>query len=205
MDYIFNQKNEIKEQYRRGILTPISATLSKVGATLVILGTALSLLEADHAYSAISKPELLVRIVQFPTCDISQVEEVLRSLLNLDNCHLDKAMLTHLTGRPRFCVRTIQYFISTGDQSQESKQSVFNKALQYAISSASIGLEERVSLLLGNDPHGSNALLLSRLVLAWELNGGKMTFVRDSESDFVNKALCALHAARGNKYGWGHG
>ncbi|KAJ1539166.1 hypothetical protein HK096_000982, partial [Nowakowskiella sp. JEL0078] len=144
----------------------------------------------------------MVRIVRFPICNVSDVEELLRASINLDNCRLDNTKVKQLSGRPRFCVRTIEYFISEGDKDEESKQSVLDKALEYAVNQASIGIRDKVDALLNDDPHMSNALLLSRMVLAWHLNDGKITFARDSESDFVDKALCALHAAEDNKYEW---
>ncbi|KAF9081937.1 hypothetical protein BGX29_004175, partial [Mortierella sp. GBA35] len=51
-DILLDHKNQIKSQFRRGFLTPLSATLSNIQATLVILGTTLSLQDADHVYSA---------------------------------------------------------------------------------------------------------------------------------------------------------
>ncbi|KAF9197144.1 hypothetical protein BGZ49_002584 [Haplosporangium sp. Z 27] len=52
---LFDEKNQIRSEYRRGFLTQLSATLSNMQATLVILGTALSLQNADHVYSAVAK------------------------------------------------------------------------------------------------------------------------------------------------------
>ncbi|KAF9981416.1 hypothetical protein BGZ65_003976 [Modicella reniformis] len=54
-DAVFDNKNQIRSKFRRGFLTPMSAALSNMRATLVILGTALSLQDADHVYSAIAK------------------------------------------------------------------------------------------------------------------------------------------------------
>jgi hypothetical protein len=53
---LFDDKNEIHRHHRRGFLTPLSGTLSNLQATLVILGTAISLQDADSLYSAIAKP-----------------------------------------------------------------------------------------------------------------------------------------------------
>ncbi|KAK3843870.1 MAG: hypothetical protein J3R72DRAFT_102530 [Linnemannia gamsii] len=66
---LFDDKNEIHRHLRRGFLTPLSATLSNMQATLVILGTALSLQDADHVYSAIAKPTNFSRITDFPRFD----------------------------------------------------------------------------------------------------------------------------------------
>ncbi|KAJ1549724.1 hypothetical protein HK096_010850 [Nowakowskiella sp. JEL0078] len=67
-DYIFDQN------YKMWTSHSLSAALSKVRAMLVIHDTALSLLDADHVYT--QKPELMVHIVQFPACDVSEVEEL---------------------------------------------------------------------------------------------------------------------------------
>ncbi|KAH7055030.1 hypothetical protein BKA57DRAFT_501557 [Linnemannia elongata] len=66
---LFDSKNQIKSKFRRGFLTPLSATLSNMQATLVILGTALSLQDADHVYSAIAKHTNFSRITDFPRFD----------------------------------------------------------------------------------------------------------------------------------------
>ncbi|KAF9113343.1 hypothetical protein BGW39_003795, partial [Mortierella sp. 14UC] len=66
---LFDDKNEIHRHLRRGFPTPLSATLSNMQATLVILGTALSLQDADHVYSAIAKPTNFSRITEFPRFD----------------------------------------------------------------------------------------------------------------------------------------
>jgi len=68
-DALLDDKNQIKQEYRRGFLTPLSATLSSMQATLVILGTALSLQNADHVYSAIAKQTNFSRITDFPKFD----------------------------------------------------------------------------------------------------------------------------------------
>ncbi|KAI9592104.1 hypothetical protein BDF19DRAFT_452740, partial [Syncephalis fuscata] len=51
---LFDNKNQIQFQYRRSFLTPLSGALSNMKATLVILGTSLSLQDADHVYTAIA-------------------------------------------------------------------------------------------------------------------------------------------------------
>ncbi|KAK3836796.1 MAG: hypothetical protein J3R72DRAFT_526112 [Linnemannia gamsii] len=68
-DIILDGKNQVQLKYRRGLLTPLSATLSSMRATLVILGTALSLQNADHVYSALDKTINFTRITDFPQFD----------------------------------------------------------------------------------------------------------------------------------------
>ncbi|KAG0041715.1 hypothetical protein BGZ90_009680 [Linnemannia elongata] len=64
-----SRTNQIQSKFRRGFLTPLSATLSNMQATLVILGTALSLQDADHVYSAVGKLTNFTRITDFPQFD----------------------------------------------------------------------------------------------------------------------------------------
>lgn len=66
---LFDNKRQIQSQFRRGFLTPLSATLSNMQATLVILGTALSLQNADHVYSAVAKQTNDSKITDFPRFD----------------------------------------------------------------------------------------------------------------------------------------
>src|SRR5690349_18601996 len=61
-----------------GFLTPLCSTLSSMPATLVVLGTQLTLASAEHVYTAVGKDDLrFTRITHFPWCRESQVEEML--------------------------------------------------------------------------------------------------------------------------------
>ncbi|KAK3810466.1 MAG: hypothetical protein J3R72DRAFT_480919 [Linnemannia gamsii] len=73
---LFDSKNQIQSRFRRGFLTPLSATL-------VILGTALSLQDADHVYSAIAKPTNFSRITEFPQFDDNDEVALSLCLMNL--------------------------------------------------------------------------------------------------------------------------
>jgi hypothetical protein len=66
---ILLDKVQIQPRFRRGFLTPLSATLSNMLATLVILGTTLSLQDADHVYSAVAKRTNFSKITDFPHFD----------------------------------------------------------------------------------------------------------------------------------------
>ncbi|KAK3805240.1 MAG: hypothetical protein JOS17DRAFT_49006 [Linnemannia elongata] len=74
-DALLDSKNQIQSKFRRGFLTPLSATLSNMQATLVILGTALSLQDADHVYSAVGKLTNFTRITDFPQFDEDDGEQ----------------------------------------------------------------------------------------------------------------------------------
>ncbi|KAF9133376.1 hypothetical protein BGX30_012315, partial [Mortierella sp. GBA39] len=81
-DVLFDSNNHIRSNFRRGFLTPLSATLSNMQATLVILGTALTLQDADHVYSATAKPTYFSRITDFPRFDEDDVNKILSDLVD---------------------------------------------------------------------------------------------------------------------------
>ncbi|KAF9176357.1 hypothetical protein BGZ50_000933 [Haplosporangium sp. Z 11] len=54
------------------------------------------------------------------------------------------------------------------------------------------GLRRGVRTILANDPAGGLARLFSRMVLAYHLHGGKISFADKDQADFVDKALCRL-------------
>ncbi|KAI1288806.1 hypothetical protein EDD11_009648 [Mortierella claussenii] len=83
---LFDNKNQIQSEFRRGFLTPLSATLSNMQATLVILGTALSLQNADHVYSAIAKETNDCRITDFPSFNEDDVTRMLSDLVEMEDC-----------------------------------------------------------------------------------------------------------------------
>ncbi|KAG0195550.1 hypothetical protein BGX33_003052 [Mortierella sp. NVP41] len=85
-DILLDHKNQIKSQFRRGFLTPLSATLSNIQATLVILGTTLSLQDADHVYSAVGKDTNFIRIIDFPRFDEGDVNKMLSDLIDVTDC-----------------------------------------------------------------------------------------------------------------------
>jgi len=54
------------------------------------------------------------------------------------------------------------------------------------------GLRRSARSILASDQSGSMAQLLSRMVLAYHLHGGKISFAGKDPADFVDKALCKL-------------
>ncbi|KAF9079844.1 hypothetical protein BGX29_005901, partial [Mortierella sp. GBA35] len=79
-------KSQVLPQFRRGFLTPLTATLSNMQATLVILGTALSLQDADHVYSAVAKRTNFSRITDFPRFDEGDVDKIFSDLVDMSDC-----------------------------------------------------------------------------------------------------------------------
>jgi len=190
---ICNHKNDLKEQYRRGFLTPLCATLSNnVHATLVVLGTSMTLSDADHVYTAISKPTNLKRITKFPLINEQDVVNLLKKAIDLSDCEISTAKRRRLTGRPRFSASVISQ-LEKQDSDTCTKQEVLNSAIDSAIDQAKSDLKDMICDLLTNDKTGKIAHLLSRMVLAYKLHNGKTSFANNTETDFVNNALCSLH------------
>ncbi|KAF9320026.1 hypothetical protein BG003_007388 [Podila horticola] len=190
-DAIFDGKNQVQLKYRRGFLTPLSAALSGMRVTLVILGTALSLQNADHVYSALDKTINFTRIIDFPQFDSSDVNKMISDLVDLSDCDIPPAKRRKLSGRARFSLGIIKRLIVT-DQTLFSKQATLDSAVDRTIEHVKHDLRGGVCTLLESDKTGEAARLLSRMVLAYHLHDAKISFSSQQQSDFVNKALCSL-------------
>ncbi|KAF9408942.1 hypothetical protein BGZ94_002143 [Podila epigama] len=190
---LFDDKNEIHRRHRRGFLTPLSATLSNLQATLVILGTALSLQDADHVYSAVGKRTNFTRITDFPRFDENDVNRMLSDLVDLSDCDIPSAKRRKLSGRARFSLGIINHLVATGP-THESKQATLDSAITHTIEHVKSGLRRAVCTILEGDKTGEAARLLCRMVLAYHLQDSKISFSSTLQSDFVDKALCKLRA-----------
>ncbi|KAG0195298.1 hypothetical protein BGX28_001751, partial [Mortierella sp. GBA30] len=188
---LFDDKNEIHRHHCRGFLTPLSATLSNMQATLVILGTSLSLQDADHVYSAIGKSTNFMRITDFPHFDDVDVNKMLSDLVDLSDCDIQPAKRRKLSGRARFSLGIINHLIATGP-TQESKQATLDSAIDYTIEHVKRGLRHGARTILESDKSGESARLLCRMVLAYHLQDAKISFSSSKQADFVDKALCRL-------------
>lgn len=188
---LFDNKNQIQSKFRRGFLTPLSSTLNNMQATLVILGTALSLQNADHIYSAVAKQTNDWKITDFPRFDKNDVSKMLSDLVDMEDCVIPEAKRRKLAGRPRFSVDIINGLtkpLSNGD----SKQVALEKAIDMSIERTMDKLRGGVRTILASDHAGGMARLLSRMVLSYHLHGGKISFAGKDQADFVDKALCRL-------------
>ncbi|KAF9579103.1 hypothetical protein BGW38_004786 [Lunasporangiospora selenospora] len=182
---IFDDKCQIQLEYRRGFLTTLSATLSNMQATLVILGTALSLQDADHVYSAVAKQTNDSRITDFPSFSKDEVSRMLSDLVDMDDCVIPEAKRRKLSGRAR-------NRLTMPSSPENNKQAVLDNAIDKSIEHTLDGLRRGVRSILAIDKSGSMARLLSRMVLAYHLHGGKISFAGKDQADFVDKSLCKL-------------
>ncbi|KAF9118178.1 hypothetical protein BGW39_001417 [Mortierella sp. 14UC] len=188
---LLDSKGQIQTKFRRGFLTPLSATLSNMQATLVILGTALSLQDADHVYSAVGKLTNFTRITDFPQFDEDEVSKMLSELVDMSDCEIPPAKRRRLSGRARFSIGIINRLIATGSI-QNSKQVTLENAINYAIAHVMSGLRSGVRTILESDKTGEAARLLCRMVLAYHLQDARISFSSHQQADFVDKALCRL-------------
>ncbi|KAF9274677.1 hypothetical protein BGZ68_000438 [Mortierella alpina] len=190
-DTLFDSKNQIQSKFRRGFLTPLSATLSNMQATLVILGTALSLQDADHVYSAIAKNTNFSRITDFPQFTDDDVDKILSDLVDMSGCDIPPAKRRKLTGRARFSIDVVNR-LAAPCSFQDSKQATLIDAVDQSIEHTTNSLRTGIRTILDNDITGEAARLLGRMVLAYHLQDAKISFSSNQQSDFVDKALCRL-------------
>lgn len=188
---LFNDENEIHVHCRRGFLTPLTATLSHVRATLVILGTTISLQDAEDVYKAIAKPTNFTKITNFPHFNEDDVDKMLSDLVDISDCVIQPDKRRKLSGRPRFSLGIINRLIATGPP-QEGKQAALDTVVDDTIKNAKFELQEKVRTILHADRTGESAQLLCRMVLAYDLQDPKISFSNNQQSDFVEKALCRL-------------
>ncbi|KAF9299630.1 hypothetical protein BGZ74_008826 [Mortierella antarctica] len=189
---ILHGKNQVQSRHRRGFLMPLCATLGDVRATLVVLGTSLSLQDADHVYTAVGKRVDFHRIIQFPLFDDQDVEEVLSELVDISDCTLPHVKRRKVIGRARFSVSVVRELFEFHHTDPHTKQTRLDRAFDSAIDLSKTELRAKVRELLAIDRTGDVVHLLGRMVLAYKLQGGKMWFSSDSQADFVDKALCSV-------------
>ncbi|RUS19709.1 hypothetical protein BC938DRAFT_475686, partial [Jimgerdemannia flammicorona] len=126
-----------RSEYRRGFLTPLCAALSNINVTLVVLGTAFSLLNADHVYSASSKPtERFIRITNFSLANEDDVSMILQSLLDMSGCDIPKQKRQRLAGRFRFTTYIVEAITKVAFPETKSKQQILDEAISAAESRA---------------------------------------------------------------------
>ncbi|KAG9063736.1 hypothetical protein KI688_003848 [Linnemannia hyalina] len=182
----------------RGFLTPLRATLGNVRATLVVLGTSLSLQGEDNVYPAVGMRTRFHSIMRFPLFDDQDVEHVLSKLIDTSGCTIPHDKLRKLTGRAQFSVSVIRELFKLNHTNPHTKQARLEKAFDSAINLVSIQLRGRVRELLGGDTTGEVVHLLGRMVLAFKLQGGKVWFARKAQVKFMDNALCALRVHSGS-------
>ncbi|GJJ78306.1 hypothetical protein EMPS_10665 [Entomortierella parvispora] len=190
-DAIFDSTNHIRSIYRRGFFTPLSAALSGMLATLVILGTALSLQYPDNVYRAVDKTVKFTRITDFPQFDSIDTNKMISDLVDLSDCEIPPAKRIKLSGRPRFSLGIVKR-LNIADETHFSKQATLDTAIDLTIESLKRDLRESICTIMKGDRTGEAARLLSRMALAYRLHNSKISFSSQQQFDFVNKSLCRL-------------
>ncbi|KAF9344864.1 hypothetical protein BGX34_005264, partial [Mortierella sp. NVP85] len=188
---LFDSTGQIQQCFRRGFLTLLSAMLSEIQATLVILGTSLTLQNANHVSSAIAKKTNFIKISDFPRFDEKDVKRMISNLVDISDCDIPPAKYRRLCGRARLAINVVQNLIATGSK-DDTKQAILDKAIDEAFKAIKSRLREGVRTILNSDQTVEAAQLLARMVLAYKLNDGKISFPSNEQSDFVDRALCRL-------------
>ncbi|KAF9969154.1 hypothetical protein BGZ73_008634, partial [Actinomortierella ambigua] len=129
---LFDVKNEIPNHLRRGFLTPLLDTLSLMRATLVILGTALSLLDVDSESIKVGEESSFFRITDFQVFGINDVQQVLSSLIDLSGCEIPFSNHQMLSGRARWSLDIVGDLTATGS-SLDSKQNILESTVDVAL------------------------------------------------------------------------
>jgi len=127
-------------------------------ATLVILGTALSLQNADHVYSAVAKQTNDSKITDFPRF-CRDVARMLSDLVDVKDCVIPEAKRRRLTGRARFVVDVVNRLTKPSSPGDD-KQAVLEKAIDNSIEHTLDGLRRTVRSILASNQSGSVARLL---------------------------------------------
>ncbi|KAF7730065.1 hypothetical protein EC973_003010 [Apophysomyces ossiformis] len=173
---LFDSNNRVKEDFQRGFFTPLSAQLSHISATLIILGTSLSLLNTDQVYYAAAKGTNLRPILRFPCFNEQSQQDVLSEIIDISYCTLPPAKRRKLTGRARFTMGVVTELLQCPDIKSNSEQQTLDKAFDSAIETAKDGIRHSIQRLIKNDKTGEIRRLLGRM------------------ADFVDKALCSLRS-----------
>ncbi|KAF9970267.1 hypothetical protein BGZ73_007066 [Actinomortierella ambigua] len=111
---LFDDKNEIPNHLRRGFLNPLLGTLSLRRATLVILGTTLSLLDDVSESIKVGEESSFFRITDFPVFDANDVQQVLSGLIDSSGCEIPFSKRRMLSGRARLSFGIVSNLIATG-------------------------------------------------------------------------------------------
>ncbi|RUO95674.1 hypothetical protein BC936DRAFT_143461 [Jimgerdemannia flammicorona] len=178
----------------RKFFTLLCSLVSRMQATLVILGTSLSLMDEDHARVSVAGQSDRVNILNFPFCAVDGVEKMLNNTIDLSGCIITQPNL--LTGRLGFSANVIN-FINDADHTI-AKQAVLNRAVDLAINHAKSFLMSKVESLLDNY---KACEVLCRMILAYKYENCNTAFEYPTEIDFTDKALCSVKGEAGD-YSW---
>ncbi|KAF9406501.1 hypothetical protein BGZ76_006319, partial [Entomortierella beljakovae] len=188
------QKGGLIEHYLRGFFAPLLSVLGEIPATVVVLGTSLSLQVVDQVTSAISKGEDYFKsIVKFPRFDVDEMRQLLSSLLAISKRDLPQNEdLYMLTGRTCFTMAIIRQLIDESLLERMNKRQRLTRAFDSAQATSRRQISEKVEELLNGGKDKYIVKLLSRMVLSYKLQAGRTSFTNESDVDLVQSTLCGL-------------
>ncbi|KAF9432439.1 hypothetical protein BGZ76_010814 [Entomortierella beljakovae] len=177
-----------------GFFTPLLSTLGTIPATIVVLGTSLSLQDVERVMPAIGKEdEGFMNIVNFPRFDIHDMRQLLSTLLVISDSDLppDKD-LRMLTGRTRFTMSIVGRLLDEGHSKGGNKKQRLRRSFDSALGKSRNQVRKKANELLHYGANKHTVELLSRMVLSFILQAGRTSFDNDSDVDLVQSTLCGL-------------
>ncbi|KAG0175917.1 hypothetical protein DFQ29_006797, partial [Apophysomyces sp. BC1021] len=190
--HIWKLEGDVLHEARRGFFTPLWAALSFRRATLIALGTSLSLRDSDYGRIVIDGPTRLKSIMRFPSFNEQDQRAMLSEVIDLSGCDIPAAKWRMLTGRAHFSIRVVERLLTFNHSDQNSKQRRLENAFDEAISQIKTDLEHHMQVLITSDRSGEIVKLLSRMVIAHKLWNGKIWFENKTSANFIQKSLCSL-------------
>ncbi|KAF9166237.1 hypothetical protein DFQ26_008378 [Actinomortierella ambigua] len=128
---IFDDTDQVLLEHRRSFFTVLRSTLSHLQATLVILGTTVSLLNVDNTHFCFGDTTNFVTITDFPWFDENDIHKMLSGLVDLSDCEIPPAKRRRLSGRPRFSLGIIEHLLETGHRTLPSTQAPMDIAIEH--------------------------------------------------------------------------
>ncbi|KAF7729668.1 hypothetical protein EC973_004041 [Apophysomyces ossiformis] len=121
--------------------------------------------------------------------DGGDVKRMLSDLLDWLDCNISPDKLRELSEGALFSIGIVKRLVATGS-TQYYKQKVLESAVDVTINDVKKRLHRSICAILESDRTGVAARLLSRMVSAYRLQGGRISLSNKQQSNFVNGAVC---------------
>ena len=124
---------------RRGFLSPLVDTVATLDypKTMIVAGTQLSLAMTERIGSSMVKPDLLVRITNFPVVSADMVQSTIGRVIDISGCTMSPEDQNLLSGRNRWCLSVVNRLLLNRSRNKlsggKSKQILFDNAVAAAI------------------------------------------------------------------------
>eukprot|EP00727_Mastigamoeba_balamuthi_P000489 m51a1_g10437 hypothetical protein (1556) ;mRNA; r:57452-64652 len=173
----------------RSILSPVCGALSRLSATVVVLGTALSLEDANVVESVVGKYKVFRVIKALPPCE--SVADALGSVIDLSGCTVSDEYERLLRGRMRssFVVLDKLVQVLSHRSPTDTKQQLLDKALEMAVGCVDAALTAQATHFLESRPELHDSLSAALDQWLWRPAEGKTVILSAKTADLVGSAL----------------